>query len=267
MEHPVFISTEELQKLIEAKQVQILDSGMDHKDSYLENHIPEAIYFDICQIKGKTSTLSTDFPTLGEFGQYMIERGIKCSGLKTVIYDQNGVVMSGRCWFLMRHYGITDAMILNGGLVKWMAEGRPVESGERMVLQDFEDDEFNFHESHYAKYRVLYPEVNFLSEEIEAGRSNVTLWDCRPTEVYEEGTIRTAKNLPLWNFFSSEKIVKPKEEVLEIIKSRVTSGPVIVSCMKGVVACFGFALLTYCDFPNRRIYTGSYEEWCKMKSD
>jgi thiosulfate/3-mercaptopyruvate sulfurtransferase len=266
MDHPVFITTQELQELIDAKAVQILDSGMDHKYYYLENHIPEAIYFDICEIKSKTSTLSTDFPSLGEFGQFMIQRGIRCSGVRTVIYDQNGVVMSGRCWFMMRYFGVVDAMILNGGLVKWMAEGRPVEGGERMVLQDLGEDDFNFHETHYKRYRVLYPEVNKLSEEIEGGRTDTTLWDCRPTEVYEEGTIRTARNLPLWNFLNPDKTVKSKEQVFEIIKSRVASNNIIVSCMKGVVACFGFAMLTHSEYPTRRIYTGSYEEWCKMKS-
>lgn len=263
MESQLFISTAELQNLLESGPVQIIDSGMDHKELYLEKHIPNAIFFNITEIKSKTSDLTIDFPSQEEFTKYMIELGVKNNGTPTVVYYQQGMALSGRAWYLLKHYGMADVRILDGGLSKWVAEGRPVENGERIQEQVFDENDFKYHEAN--NLRVLYDEVDKLSGEIESGTNNSKIWDCRGAEYFFEGTVKAAVNLPFDLFFNPDFTVKSKDEVKEIIKTQLGDVPVVVTCTKGVLACSGLALLEYCGHNERKIYTGSFEEWAKMK--
>jgi len=263
MESRVFISTAELQTLLESGPVQIIDSGLGHKEAYLQAHIPNAIFFNIPEIKSKTSDLSLDFPSLGEFRQYMIERGVKNNGTPTVVYFQHGMIMAGRAWYLLKHYGLADVRILDGGLSKWVGEGRPVEKGERVHEQGVNENDYNYHEA--LNCRVMFEEVERLSEGIESGQNNSKIWDLRPPEHFNMGTVKAAVNLPIGMFFNQDMTVKSKDEVREIIRARLGDVPIVATCTKGVLACSGLALLEYCGHQERKVYTGSFEEWSKKK--
>lgn len=321
MDQLVFISTAELQDLIDSNNVDIIDTGMDHKQAYLNSHIPDSVYFNVTEIRSKTSNLSIGFPSLEEFREYMIELGLKNNKKVKVVYDRN-MILSGRAWYLLKHYGVADVRILNGGLTKWVSEGRPVVSGEKKESeqpkkteeikepkeseknkepervkehqepkeheeakveeapkdsgqlkeprehtttdQSTDENDFNFTEDN--NYLILYPEVKLISEEIQSGRTNVKIWDPRPKDVFEKGTVNSAINIPWVEFMNPDNTVKSQEEVREIFDKKLGDGPVIVTCMKGVAASFGLALLAYCGYKDRRLYAGSYEEWDKMKA-
>lgn len=47
-----------------------------------------------------------------------------------VIYDAYGIMSAPRVWWLLTEFGHKRASVLDGGLPKWLSEGRPVESGE-----------------------------------------------------------------------------------------------------------------------------------------
>lgn len=261
MEDTVFISTDELQELINALSVQIIDTGMDHKQAYLDSHIPGAIFFNITEIRSKTSNLSIGFPSLEEFREYMIALGIKNDGGVKVVYDRN-IILTGRTWYLLRHFGVANVRILNGGLSKWLAEGRSVERGEPVEskqIGSFRLSDYKFTENY--NYIALYPEVKKISEEIHSGRTNAKIWDLRAKETFDAGTVDSAINYSWDLFLNPDKTVKPPEEVKKICKKEIGRGRIIVTCMKGIAACFGLALLTYCGHKDRKIYTGSYEEW------
>ena len=52
-------------------------------------------------------------------------------GHRVVVYDSAGLFSAARVWWLFRLFGKTDVAVLDGGLPKWRAEGRPVEDGGR----------------------------------------------------------------------------------------------------------------------------------------
>jgi thiosulfate/3-mercaptopyruvate sulfurtransferase len=49
---------------------------------------------------------------------------------RIVVYDNSPLRTAARGWFMLRHFGAARVAILDGGFGKWLAEGRPVESGE-----------------------------------------------------------------------------------------------------------------------------------------
>ncbi len=65
----------------------------------------------------------------------MDELGV-CQDDFIVCYDQIGIFTSPRVHWNFRYYGAENVKILNGGLKKWLIEGRPVVPGEPNKLAD-----------------------------------------------------------------------------------------------------------------------------------
>ena len=99
------------------------------KDDYLAAHIPGAAYFDVDAVSDHSNPLPHMFPSAEQFGRDVGDLGIS-NGDTVVLYDAGGWVAAPRAWWMFLSYGHRDVRILNGGLKKWRAEGRPVQSGE-----------------------------------------------------------------------------------------------------------------------------------------
>lgn len=95
--------------------------------NYSEKHVPGAGYIDIL---GDLSKASADFPMMApserHFSDAMEKYGIGADSL-VVLYSTPGQ-WAARVWWMLRSFGFDNAVILNGGLPRWIAEGRPVSS-------------------------------------------------------------------------------------------------------------------------------------------
>jgi thiosulfate/3-mercaptopyruvate sulfurtransferase len=92
-------------------------------------HIPGAVYFDIDTIADLDSSLPHMLPKPDLLAKEMTALGLG-DGMRFVVYDVLGLYAAARVWWTLRAYGVQDVRILEGGLTKWIAEGRPLESGE-----------------------------------------------------------------------------------------------------------------------------------------
>jgi thiosulfate/3-mercaptopyruvate sulfurtransferase len=263
MESPIFISTEELQSLLSSNSVQVIDAGINHKESFVTGHIPSSIFFNIAEIKSNSSLLIQEIPTLEEFTEYMTALGVKSTAL-TVVYDQTGFALSGRAWYLLTHFGVANVRILDGGLPKWCSEGRQIESGESSLSSLGENiNDYKFYPG--LNDRLSFEMVLQLTNQIKSLEINAKIWDPRPFKIYNEGTVDTAVNLPVAELFNENKTVKSREEVIEIIRNRIGDGKIVTSCFKGNNASLAYMLLSYAGHLDRWIFTGSYEEWKLMR--
>src|SRR5690606_34951249 len=94
---------------------------------FAAGHIPGARFLDLDSLKDASSPVPAALPTADQFAERMGRLGIR-NGDRVVIYDDSAVRTSARAWFIGRLHGL-DVAILDGGLGKWNAEGRPLESG------------------------------------------------------------------------------------------------------------------------------------------
>lgn len=74
------------------------------------------------------SGLPMTMPSEQVFNWHMnrLRLGLTC---KLICYDQVGMFAVARAAWMLQYFGALDVRILNGGLNKWMAEGREVYSG------------------------------------------------------------------------------------------------------------------------------------------
>src|SRR5262249_38848242 len=96
---------------------------------YLAGHIPGAVFFDIDRIADQSIDLPHMLPGPDQFAQQVGELGIG-NGDTIVVYDGAGLFSAPRVWWTLRLFGAGQVFILDGGLPRWKAEGRPLESGE-----------------------------------------------------------------------------------------------------------------------------------------
>jgi len=102
------------------------DMGRDARAEYDAGHIPGARFFDIDDIADTASALPHMAPPIEKFMSRMRAMGVG-DGHQVVVYDGIGMFSAARVWWLFRLMGKTDIAVLDGGLPKWLAEGREVE--------------------------------------------------------------------------------------------------------------------------------------------
>ena len=103
--------------------------GLDPREEYDRHHIPGAVFFDIDEIADSDSSLPHMLPSPQKFSSRVRKLGLG-DGLRFVVYDQRGIWSAPRVWWTFRYFGHRDVAILDGGLPKWMDEGRPVDEDE-----------------------------------------------------------------------------------------------------------------------------------------
>src|SRR5207253_6909182 len=100
----------------------------DARGEFLAAHLPGAAFFDIDGIADHSNPLPHMLPTPEVFAEAVGALGVG-TGDRVVVYDTRGVVSAARVWWTFRAFGHDAVAVLDGGLPKWKAEGRPLESG------------------------------------------------------------------------------------------------------------------------------------------
>lgn len=266
------VSTEWLADHLKDANVKLLDATFKlpgilplPKDDYLAAHIPGAVYFDVDAVSDHSDPLPHMFPSAEQFGRDV--GGLGVSNADTVvIYDSGGWVAAPRAWWMFLSYGHRDVRILNGGLKKWRAEGRPVESGEVTAKP--------------ATFKASYDARRVRS--IEQMIANVAsraeqVIDARATERFEgrapeprpgirSGHIPGALNLPYNNLFDAATgTMKPLDDLKKAFAGAGvdTAKPIVTSCGSGVSAAVLTLALYRLGVENTALYDGSWSEWGK----
>src|SRR5579859_7765278 len=127
------VSTEWLAARLGAPDIRVVDASFKMpgvtptaREDYLREHIPGAVFFDIDEISDSGSSLPHMLPGADKFASRMRKLGLG-DGNRIVLYDANGVAGAARVWWTLRVFGHRDVSVLDGGLRKWKAEGRPVD--------------------------------------------------------------------------------------------------------------------------------------------
>lgn len=102
--------------------------GVDARAQYEAAHIPGALFLDLDTLADTTSDLPSMLPPPDRFAALLGSLGIG-DGDRIVLYDVSHYHTATRAWWMLRTMGARNIAILDGGLAKWRAEGRPVADG------------------------------------------------------------------------------------------------------------------------------------------
>ncbi len=128
------VSTEWLAENLNAKDLAVLDASFflpnqnrDAKAEYRQAHIPGALFFDIDEIADHGTHLPHMLPRPEQFTDAAGKLGIGDDTL-VVVYDSNFFMASARVWWTFRVFGHDKVAVLDGGIARWLQEGRTVNS-------------------------------------------------------------------------------------------------------------------------------------------
>jgi len=234
----------------------------DARAEFLAAHIPGAVFFDIDGVADLATSLPHMLPTAEQFAAAVGALGIG-SGDRVIVYDVRGVVSAARVWWTFRAFGHDAVAVLDGGLRRWKAEGRPVEAGEPAPTP--------------RKFTAsLRPE---LVRDLAAMRANVTsratqVLDARspgrfagtepePRAGLRGGHIPGSLNVPYETMYRSDGRLKEPDELRFAMQSAGVDlvRPIVTSCGSGVTAAVLALALHRLGRSDVAIYDGSWSEW------
>jgi len=129
------VSTEWLSGELNAPDLRLIDATAylpnDPRDPVAEHqqaHIPGAVFLNLTELVDETDPVPNMLPPAEKFASRMRQLGVG-DGSRIVIYDNSNLHSAARAWWMFKIFGASDIAILDGGMAKWQAEGREVESG------------------------------------------------------------------------------------------------------------------------------------------
>jgi thiosulfate/3-mercaptopyruvate sulfurtransferase len=263
------VSTDWLAAELSAPDLKVIDAtiflpgvGRDARGEYEAERIPGAVFMDLDEIVDPASALPHMLPPQAKFASRMQSLGLG-DGNRFVVYDNSPLHSSARAWWMLRTFGAHYVGVLDGGLAKWKAEGRPVESGRPQVrhghftpLFDRDavaDKDYVSGVVHSSEHEIVdaRPASRFCGEEAE------------PRPGVEPGHIPGSKNLPQSELFAADGTWKKDEELRAAFDAAGVdlNRPMVTTCGSGVTAAvllFGAHLLGKEDV---KLYDGSWSEW------
>ena len=233
-------------------------SGRSGREEYLAAHIAGALFLDIDEVSDRSNPAPHMLPTADEFAAAMEQLGIG-SGDRIVVYDNSPVRTAARGWFTLRHFGAREVAVLDGGLQKWVAEGRPTESGEPASRPaSFDAIERN---DVISKQQILDGPGCALVDARGRGRFEAT--EPEPRAGIAGGHIPGSRNLPFGQLYRDDGTFKPPQELRALFAEAEIdpAQPCAATCGSGVTAAALVFAAHLIGADQGRVYDGSWSEW------
>ncbi len=265
----LLVSTQWLADHMSAPDLRILDAswylpgdGRDPRVEYDQAHIPGARFFDIDEISDSRSELPHMAPPVEKFVSRMRAMGIG-DGHRVVIYDGAGIFSAARVWWLFRLMGKTDVAVLDGGLPKWQAEGRPTED----IAPVLRDRHFTAHRNAGLVKDVTQVAAAVKLQDAEIldarapGRFSGNEPEVRPG--LRSGHMPGAKNVHYRTLLNNDMTMKSPDKLKAVFKAAGVdlNRPAITTCGSGVTAAIISLALERIGHRKHALYDGSWTEW------
>jgi len=266
------ISTDELARQLSDPALVLVDCRHNLSDvdagqrAYGASHLPGARFMHMDRDLSGERTGSNGrhpLPEVAALSGSLSRAGIDASK-QVVAYDQNNGMWASRLWWLLHWLGHDAAAVLDGGIDKWIAEGRPI-TADRPSVQS-------------ARFVAMTPRPVISSADILRGLSNhssnpLTIIDARAPERFRgdiepldpvAGHIPGAINRPYGANLTPQQTFKPAELLRAEFDAQLGGAPlssVVHQCGSGVTACHNLLAMEVAGLPGSRLYPGSWSEW------
>jgi len=262
------VTTEWLAARLHEPEVVVIDGSFylpalkrDAKAEYLAGHIPGAVFFDIDAIADHSTDLPHMLPGATQFSKDVGGLGIGRDDT-LVVYDGVGLGGAPRVWWTLRVFGASKVFILDGGLPKWRAEGRPTEAGEIS------------HTPRKFDAALDTASVAIVSDvQLALMEQSAQVVDARPANRFRGeapeprpgvrgGHMPGAFNVPVTGLIEDGRLIAA-DRIAEKFKAGGVDldQPTITSCGSGVTAATLWFALDAIGKPPQMLYDGSWTEW------
>ena len=263
------VSTDWLSPHLSDPDVIVLDGSYylanhqrDAQAEYLAGHIPGAQRFDIDAISDKSNPLPHMLPSPQQFGAQVGALGVG-DGMTVVLYDGIGLYGAARVWWTFRAFGADKVIVLDGGMPKWKAENRPLESGagkpraaktftprfNRQMVASIDDVQ-----------KVLVDKTAQVVDARAADRFRGEAPEPRPG--MRGGHMPGSFNVPFGLVLENGQLAPPDKVAAAFKQAGVDlDRPVVTSCGSGVTASILTFAIEALGKPPGRVYDGSWSEW------
>jgi thiosulfate/3-mercaptopyruvate sulfurtransferase len=241
-----------------------LDDEEWGRREYQAGHIPGAAYAHLgIDLSGPMTGANGRHPlpdadVLSKtFSRFGIEDGVQ-----VVAYDQDNGMYASRLWWLLRWAGHDTVAVLDGGIAKWKAEGRPVTTGTET------GEPRTFVASPRRDLAVDVSRVQSLLHD-----RSWRLVDARAGERYRgevepidkvAGHIPGAINHPFVTNLAENGTYRTPEALRVSLRESLGDTPadhVVCYCGSGVTACANLLALEHAGLAGAKLYAGSWSEW------
>ena len=263
-----FIATAELAAELGDPNLGVIDaswhlpnSGRFGAAEFRLGHIPGSVFFDIDTIADQDQGLPHMLPKPEALAKAMTALGLG-DGMRFAVYDATGLYSAARVWWMLRAYRVEDVRILEGGLPRWIKEGRPLEKGDV-----------------HPKPRPFTPRsadgfVASLDEvraALKSGSAQVV--DARAAERFRgevveprpgvrRGRMPGALNLPFAEIIEHGALKAPEALRAEFAAHGIDlKRPIITTCGSGVTAAIVALAVEEAGGTVAGLYDGSWAEW------
>ena len=263
------VSTEWLAAHLKDPDLRVLDGSWylpqeerDAQAEYNAAHIPNARFFDIDDISDHRSELPHMVPPVEKFMSRLRAMGVG-DGHQVVVYDGAGLKSAARVWWLFRLMGQNNVAVLDGGLPKWVAEGREIEDLPPVIRDRHMTVRVQNH---------LVRDVTQVSSAAKLGDHEII--DARaaarfrgevpePRAGLRAGHIPGSKNTPYTDLLNANGTMKDPDELREIFAAAGVdlNKPAITTCGSGVTAAVLSLGLERTGKTDHALYDGSWSEW------
>ena len=260
------IPTEDLADRLGDPDLRIVDAswhldGRDGRPDFEAARLPGAVFFDLDASSDPDSPLPHMLPTPALFAARMGSLGIS-ERAAIVVYDSVGIRSSARAWWMFRVMGAANVRVLDGGLPKWVTEGRPVESGPSaaQVPTVFSPRFAADAVANLADVRATLEAGGQVLDARSAGRFHGR--EPEPRAGLRSGHMPGALNLPFPALLTADGAMKHGPALEQAFRDAGVDPdhPVVTTCGSGVTAAIlslGLAALG----KSSRVYDGSWTEW------
>ena len=266
----MLINTENLSKHLGDPAWVIFDCRHDLFDLakgeclYREGHIPGAHYAsvdtDLSADKSGTNGRHP-LPSPTAFTAFLARNGV--SNASTVVaYDDVGGQFAARLWWMARWIGMTNVSLLDGGIQKWLAEGRTLSTAvpapSPSPLRGAADP------------LMVWSAAEVLAHVDDA---SVSLIDARAAERYRgetepidpvAGHIPNASNRFYKANLNADLTFRPRQEIrneFSVLTGNKAPEQVVHYCGSGITACANLFAMEYAGLHGSKLFAGSWSEW------
>lgn len=238
------------------------DAGRNPAAEYEAGHIPGAVFMDLGDLTDTGNPVENMLPPPEKFASRMQSLGLG-DGSRIVLYDDSPLKSATRAWWMLTIFGAHEVAILDGGIAKWKAEGRPLETGKEALRHRhftvWKDDKDV--RSKADMLANLHSKDEQVVDARPAGRFSGAEEDPRPG--IASGHIPGSVNIPHGTFFNADGTWKSPDEVKAIFDEAGVDldKPVVTTCGSGMTAAVVSFAAALAGGEKLALYDGSWSEW------